>query len=245
MSESNPPRAPFRKYEMAFEQVDPTLPLATPGPLNVVRGTFRKYTATFEQVDPTLPPATPGPLNVVRGPLVESVMNFEENVPVSYNTLPTEAEIRQLPRWAQVAFAARCARLALPLFKQHRPDAPREHVEAIERAVRDAEESAARATKVAGDVADAVICDARDATVGAAATSEAYYAASAVLEATYAATTSVEEIAHFAARAATFAAASVKNMLIRFDFQDLVHQSNRKNWTDDTAVPPAVFVPVR
>jgi hypothetical protein len=30
--------------------------------------------------------------------------------------IPTEEEIAKLPRWARVAFAARCARRALPLF---------------------------------------------------------------------------------------------------------------------------------
>ncbi len=34
--------------------------------------------------------------------------------------IPTEKEIGQLPRWAQVAFAARCARRVQPLFKADR-----------------------------------------------------------------------------------------------------------------------------
>ena len=34
------------------------------------------------------------------------------------NTLPTEEEIANLPRWARVAFAARCARRVLPIYRR-------------------------------------------------------------------------------------------------------------------------------
>ena len=64
-------------------------------------------------------------------------------------TLPTEKEIRQLPRWARVAFAARCARRALPLFVKHWPNAPRHHVEAITNAVEVAESAAGTASEAA------------------------------------------------------------------------------------------------
>jgi len=37
-------------------------------------------------------------------------------------TLPTEEEIAQLPRWARVAFAARCARRVLPLLLEVEPE---------------------------------------------------------------------------------------------------------------------------
>lgn len=37
------------------------------------------------------------------------------------NTLPTEEEIASLPRWARVAFAARCARRVLPLYAELHP----------------------------------------------------------------------------------------------------------------------------
>ena len=45
--------------------------------------------------------------------------------------IPTEKEIKQLPRWAQVAFAARCARRVQPLFSMFWPDAPQEHIDAV------------------------------------------------------------------------------------------------------------------
>jgi hypothetical protein len=56
------------------------------------------------------------------------------------------AGIDKLPRWARVAFVARCARLVLPLYQQAWPVAPDKHVEALQNAVRLAEISAAQAT---------------------------------------------------------------------------------------------------
>src|SRR5438552_2221502 len=42
--------------------------------------------------------------------------------------VPTQEEIEKLPRWARVAFAARCARRVLPAFKHFWPEAPEEHI---------------------------------------------------------------------------------------------------------------------
>lgn len=68
---------PFPKFEMKFEPVDPTMPPANPGPLEVVRGPFRKYEMTLEATDPSMPPATPGPLNHVRRRFRRIEMKFE------------------------------------------------------------------------------------------------------------------------------------------------------------------------
>ena len=53
--------------------------------------------------------------------------------------LPTEEEISQLPRWAIVAFAARCARRAQSVFIFAWPDAPEEHKEAVVNAIQAAD----------------------------------------------------------------------------------------------------------
>jgi hypothetical protein len=58
---------------------------------------------------------------------------------------------RRLPRWARVAFYARCARHVLPLWDDAWPDAPPQYRETIEKAVRLAELSAA-AGKPVGDL---------------------------------------------------------------------------------------------
>ena len=53
--------------------------------------------------------------------------------------IPSSKEIGKLPRWVQVAFAIRCARRVQPVFKAMWPDAPDEHVAAIEHAIQCAE----------------------------------------------------------------------------------------------------------
>ena len=50
-----------------------------------------------------------------------------------------------LPHWARVAFAARCARYVQGSFTSHWPNADVEHVQALEDALEYAEESAANA----------------------------------------------------------------------------------------------------
>jgi hypothetical protein len=70
--------------------------------------------------------------------------------------LPTEKEVRQLPRWARVAFAARCARRVEPLLKLHWPEAPQQDVQAVGMAIRAAEIAAARADAACAGSAEAV-----------------------------------------------------------------------------------------
>lgn len=57
--------------------------------------------------------------------------------------LPTEEQIAELPRVASLAFAARCARRVLPLFRQFWPDASATHINAVDVAVLYAERFAA------------------------------------------------------------------------------------------------------
>jgi hypothetical protein len=61
----------------------------------------------------------------------------------------TQEEIQPLPRWARLAFAARCIRRAMPLLR-----APADQVEVIERAVA-LTEQATRQGQAGDDLADA------------------------------------------------------------------------------------------
>ncbi|MCZ7633848.1 hypothetical protein FBT69_05385 [Synechococcales cyanobacterium CNB] len=63
--------------------------------------------------------------------------------------LPTKEYLQALPRWARVAFAARCARRVQPLFAHFRQKAPKEHIEAVDTAITLTERSAADARAVA------------------------------------------------------------------------------------------------
>ena len=58
-------------------------------------------------------------------------------------TLPTEEEIAELPRWARVAFAARCARRVEILFPVYWLEAPHEARQTVQVAVELAEGAAA------------------------------------------------------------------------------------------------------
>lgn len=161
-------------------------------------------------------------------------------------TTPTAEEITQLPRWAQVAFAARCARLAQPVFLKNWPDAPKQHVEAIERAISFAEGSAS------SPVADRAATRATRATRAAraartaAADTDAYAAAYAAADAAAYAAAAAYDNTDDAADAA-YAASAADILLvpvIRQDFERLLGLSQQQQWNDETPVPPSVFGPL-
>jgi hypothetical protein len=154
-------------------------------------------------------------------------------------TLPTEDEIRQLPRWARVAFAARCARRALPLFQKHWPDAPEEHVTAVRRAVEVAEHSAADAH----GAADASKIAAAAIRVSAIATRVNATAAAAARSARMTSRTRTGSIARSVSTAAAACGASAIP-LMRTDFERVLAQSRRQRWNNKTPVPPTVFDPL-
>jgi hypothetical protein len=89
-------------------------------------------------------------------------------------SLPTREEIEQLPVWARVAFAARCARQALPLFQKFWPTVAIHHVNRVEQAVTFAEDAAASSSAPlsfnsytgAGAAADAVRIDSQQSVIG-------------------------------------------------------------------------------
>ena len=58
---------------------------------------------------------------------------------------PAEVGSQHLPRWAQVAFHARCARQIFPLWEEAWPDAPGDYHDAVEQVIVIAELSAAEA----------------------------------------------------------------------------------------------------
>jgi Domain of unknown function (DUF4375) len=59
---------------------------------------------------------------------------------------PVAANLKKLPRWAQIAFVARCARLVLPLYRDAWPKCPDQVIADLELGVRAVEQSAARAS---------------------------------------------------------------------------------------------------
>lgn len=163
--------------------------------------------------------------------------------------LPTKEEIAALPRWARVAFAARCARRVSPLFRHGWPDVPAHHRKAVVRSVEIAERSAATGTVEPGfmtgqaaESAEAAISRARsprDAT-------NAARAAASAADALHYTATSPDGVAFSAGYAAVYADAArdTTGPGIINDFRALVERSRSENWTDDTPVPPWVFGPM-
>ena len=156
----------------------------------------------------------------------------------------TSDAIRRLPRWARVAFAARCARRAQPIYQHFWPDAPEHHLRALDRAVRVAEQAAANAGPgVAAEAADAAYAAASEAARGAPRdAADATYAAARAAHAAMAAGHADTTDAAYAAADAGLAAGQIA--AVRQDFDTLLHLATNQRWTDDTPVPPSAFGPM-
>ncbi len=170
--------------------------------------------------------------------------------------VPTVEEIRKLPRWARVAFAARCARRVLPLFRHFWPTAPSAHIRAVSNAVSIAEHAAAtRATRATcaaavadADAAAAAAYDTGDDTT-AADVAFAAAAAAAATRATTVADAVADEDANAAATTAAdaaYAAAADEDArkLIRADLKTILNECASGGWGDNAPVPPTVFGPM-
>jgi hypothetical protein len=175
--------------------------------------------------------------------------------------VPTREEIAQLPRWARVAFAARCARRVLPLFRRGWPEAPAKSISGVKRTV----ELAERAAAVAGLDPDLAPTEAAQTIVLAdtltlrRAPSAAFAAAEVAFGAAETAYATVYAPRPDAANRETLAASRLAFKLIcgfatlgtvRLvaspirDFIRLVRLAKQQNWNDDTPVPPQVFGPM-
>lgn len=184
-----------------------------------------------------------------------------------YDGLPSENELDQLPRWALVAFAARCAERVRPLFRYFWPDAPQEHIDAVDAAGTLAWRTASQASVPAGST-DTVTHAANAETAGrlanadtaAAAAAAAAHAANAALAAytakgagtEYAARASRAAAAAAAARAAARAAdlaavrAAVRaaDIAMRRDYELLKTLAAREGWTGESPVDPDLLGPL-
>ncbi|MBN9118825.1 MAG: hypothetical protein J0I06_06645 [Planctomycetes bacterium] len=197
---------------------------------------------------------------------VTDTLKFTQSAKARPTGVPTEEEIRELPLWARVAFAARCARRVLPRFEHFWTKAPKHHLEALSKAVRFAEHAAqtAKAPHNAEEVAhaadlvriafvtDPIYRECHDnIALAAYAARNAVYAVSDVARAVTLATRAdvacvldrdVTHSAHFAVSDAAKAATDEK--LIRHDFETIYSLAWANGWTDATPVPPSVFDPL-
>ena len=166
--------------------------------------------------------------------------------------IPSREEIEKLPRWAQVAFAARCARRVLPLYSYFCPEALREHILAVNRAVELAEQCAelgqgnqdTRKAFTDVDAAYKSFADATAAVVAKDAVDAATFAASgAAAELSDATRTGALGAFYLLVRVATLGTARIVTAPA-CDLDRLTRLAKEQNWTDDTPVPPEVFGPM-
>jgi len=172
-----------------------------------------------------------------------SAKHAYKNPPV----LPSKDEISQLPRWAQVAFAARCARRVLPIIPLVQPQDACLTVKAAVRAVADAEIAAAISTPSDLQTSANIHLLNHSYWESDADAQAAAHAMSSVLCAIREAEQNDQlPRAHLGVEFASKAASLIADIkpFLRRDFDDLVKLSEWQRWTNDTPVPPEVFGPL-
>lgn len=160
-------------------------------------------------------------------------------------TLPIEEEVTQLPIWAQVALAARCARRVVVLFPNGWTGTPGRWSE-LRRIVGYSEESATLGRSSDGFIG---VLIGKDQQVGALLP---IIVSNTVIEAASAANFLIySDGAGSAYPAVTEAAAAISEVIpdtpllsIRRDFDALLRLSEWQHWNNDTPVPPDVFGPL-
>lgn len=155
-------------------------------------------------------------------------------------TMPTEEEIAKLPRWARVAFAARCAIRVFPLYSAYWPEG-RVHQELEARTLRECEESAREAKlQYTKRVAFGTVFQGMHplSSVASTAVADAF----GVLLASGGDPTDVlRTVKNIQTGLAT---AIDLTAFIRRDFDQLFRSSVSSDWTADSPVPPEVFGPL-
>jgi hypothetical protein len=179
--------------------------------------------------------------------------------------VPTKHWCDDLPHWARVAFAARCARLVLPLLGPYWPNMPAENLQMLKHAIELAEHSAAdgqprpglreaqmHAVMTAGHALMAVYGYPLEDMSGVPADGNAGALVSAIAKAAENAAEAAQALPEesaspmcsaftYASDAASGAKADAILATIERDRDLLLRVAIRGHWTDKTRVPPLVF----
>ena len=171
---------------------------------------------------------------------------------------PVLSGLSRLPKWVRVAYAARCARLVLPLYRQRWPDAPDEFADSLDSAVRLAEMSAAeggpmgdllhaslhagRAAIAAQDGADGVATEYSPPASPADAT-VAVLAANAARSAADTAAGKGEAVAAYGFANDAAEAADRPDLLeqMQVEYERVRDFARNYDWTDATPLSPEAF----
>lgn len=154
-------------------------------------------------------------------------------------TLPTEDEIAKLPRWARVAFAARCARRVFPLYLAYWPEG-RTHQELEARTLAECEESAREAKiRYSKRVAFGTVFQGMHplSAVASTAVADAFGVLLASGGDPPDVVRTVKNVHSGLADAIDL------TVFMRRDFDQLFQSSASSGWTDNSPVPPEVFGP--
>ncbi|QDT63058.1 hypothetical protein V22_02570 [Calycomorphotria hydatis] len=186
-------------------------------------------------------------------------VNDPQSFPMSSTTgsvdveveIPTEEEINKLPRWALVAFASRCARRVLPIYRINDTASKNDkanYISALERAVTLSAESAshARADRSADEVATEA-SNAISASISEASANAAYVAVDAILLIVDETTVDLSSMVISATHATKYLTEDEKYAFrrrLRRDFDRLLVLAEEDHWTDDTPVPQSLFDPM-
>lgn len=162
--------------------------------------------------------------------------------------IPNKEEIAQLPRWARIAFAARCVRRVQPLYEGLWPDAPQKHISAIEHAIALAERTAAIGLSESYESIARKAATAADPAIHRAAAYVAYAASSAAAASgTSDITPACEAMDSVYAAVNSTGSEEIQSKIIKGicrDFEGLKLQSSEKEWSDRMSVPQDVFGPM-
>jgi hypothetical protein len=165
---------------------------------------------------------------------------------------PVELGAPDLPRWAKVAFHARCARQVLHLWEEAWPDASREHHDAVEQAVVLAEMCAAEGKPVgdlraaaanATHVAEAAVADPPGGPAPARPVWAGLIAAAAGSSIDL--ISGVDDGGAYPFAKVLVREAELDDLMedIQDDFLRVRDLARDGGWTDETPVPPDVFNP--
>jgi hypothetical protein len=216
----------------------------TDGPPPILEG--ENQLMVGKPLPPPVEPLPPGPPDEIEPLVGENELLKYGSTDWDSPLIPTAEEIAALPRSAGMAFAARCVRRVVPLYRHAWPAAPDHHRAAVERAVRVVEQSAGEAERAAAAFATAEAADAAGrASAGAAFDAARAAARLAGADSLPAAAFAVRGAADALVRAATYRTSLTRQLRrIRRDFDRIAHLAKTNGWTDETPVPADAFGPM-
>jgi len=157
--------------------------------------------------------------------------------------IPSVEEFTALPRLAGMAFATRCVRRVVPIYRFAWPMAPMHHLTAVENAVRVVEENRSDLERSEAAFAAAAAADAAARVSSGPAYDTARAAARlAGSDSVSAAVFAIRGACDALVRVATVTTPLTRQLrLVRRDFDRLVQLAKVNGWTDETLVSVEAF----